>query len=72
MSKKIFCVLIAVVLMGSLAACSLPDFLGGNKPAPTPEPMPTPTYAPSVPTMAPTPVPTPAALLTAVVVLIPQ
>lgn len=64
MRKRIFCILFSVLLMLSLAACEMPDFvpdfLGGNKAAPTPEPLPSPTYAPTpVPTPAPTPVPTP-------------
>ena len=62
MRKKIACVLLAVLVMVSLAACNLPlpDFMNPNKAAPTPEPMPTPSYAPTpVPTPVPTPPPTP-------------
>lgn len=65
MRKRIFCILLAVLMMLALTACDkLPNFLGGNKPAPTPEPLPSPTFAPTpvptpMPTPAPTPIPTP-------------
>ena len=64
MRKRIICVLFSALLMLSLTACNmpdfLPDFLGGDKPAPTPEPVAAPTFAPTpVPTPAPTPAPTP-------------
>ena len=49
MRKRIFCVLLVALMVIGLTACDklpLPNFLGGNKPAPTPEPLPSPTFAP--------------------------